>query len=272
MALLAVVLLWQRGWGAVQRNRAFVTLNHRPTLFETVGGRDEELAMVEQQLLASPQEEGTQRMLALVQRAKGEQPAHNLAAEELVWWGQQREQAGELAAARYLYQWAVEVEPAWSDGWYYLGNSYETEKEWAAAEASYRQAIVNGRFSTVGIEATTHYRLGEVLLWQVDDAAAAVPFYQKAVALMPADHWARLRLGYALYWSGGDAGAAEREILAAIEQWPNERYLKWPYFYLGDLYRDAGRIEEAATAYERVLALDPTDEQVQERLAALGGR
>jgi tetratricopeptide (TPR) repeat protein len=270
------LLLW-RSWGPLQRNQALLTLNQLPTLWATIEGADQErLAAAESQLLASlagqRADVATQRLLAVVQRAQGRQPAAGVSAGELLWWGRQQELAGDREAAYYLYRWATEAEPALADGWYYLGKLYHEDEAWAAAEEQYRQALAAGRSaSEASVEAAAHYRLAELLLWQGDDPAAAVPHYQAALSLTPADHWARLRLGYALYWSTGDIGAAEREILAAIEQWPDEKYLKWPYFYLAELYQDAGRFREAAAAYEQVLALDPADERVRERLALLGG-
>jgi tetratricopeptide (TPR) repeat protein len=268
-----LLLLW-RSWGPLQRNLALVTLNHLPTLWATATGREQErLATAERQLVASlqgrPATPAMQRLLAVVRRAQGQRPVAGVTGEELVWWGRQQEVGGDREAARYLYQWATEVEPRLADGWYYLGALYHQQEAWATAEGHYRQALAAGRFSDATVEAAAHYRLAELLLWQANEPAAAVPHYQAALVLTPADHWARLRLGYALYWSTGDMGAAEREILAAIAQWSDEKYLKWPYFYLAELYQDAGRLTEAMAAYEQVLALDPADERVRERLARL---
>lgn len=268
-----LLLLWRSG-GPLQRNCALLTLNHLPTLWATLDGADrEQLAVAERQLLASlrgrPATSSIQRLLAVVERAQGKRPTTGVTAEELLWWGRQQEQSGNHAAALYLYQWAMEVEPTLADGWYYLGNLSQIEEAWAAAAAHYRQALAIGHFSDPTIEAAAHYRLAELLLWQAGDPAAAVPHYQATLTLTPADHWGRLRLGYALYWSTGDVAAAEREILMAIAHWPDEKYLQWPYFYLGELYQHADRLGEAATAYERVLALDPADERVRERLALL---
>ncbi|MBK9051480.1 MAG: tetratricopeptide repeat protein [Chloroflexi bacterium] len=86
---------------------------------------------------------------------------------------------------------------------------------------------------------------------------AAIPYYQATLALTPQDHWARLRLGYALYWGAGDLSAAVTAIQQAITAWPDEKYRQWPYFYLGEVYENAGLVPEAVAAYERALQLDP---------------
>jgi tetratricopeptide (TPR) repeat protein len=142
----------------------------------------------------------------------------------------------------------------------------------AAARERYRQALMVDHFGDAAGRATTHYRLGELLLWHENDPAAAVPHYRASLAARPADHWARLRLGYALYWSGAGVSVAEREILTAIAHWPDEKYLAWPYFYLGEMYENAGMPLNAIAAYEQVINLDPANERVQVRLALLRSR
>ena len=311
-------LLLSLGQGAILRNRAFVALNHLPSLFTTEAD-PAVLAAAEAQLAAAlghqPGRASTRRMLALVQRAQGEQIAQpaSISASDLLGWGRQKQQVGALDESIYLYRWATEVEPDLGDAWYSLGRLYEAKEEWAealdayqraatswtwqavgrsdayvalgdlyrarwpdgqagAAGDSYRQALAIAHFSDARLAAAAHYGLGELLLWREDDPRSATLHYRAALALRPADHWARLRLGYALYWGSGDVAAAETEILAAIDQWPDERHLKWPYYYLGELYEDAGLTPKAMTAYEQVVALDPADERVRRRLAALQDR
>jgi tetratricopeptide (TPR) repeat protein len=311
------LLLW---WGrpAVLRNRVFVALNHLPSLF-TAAADPTVLAAAEAQLTAAlgqqPGRASTRRMLALVQRAQGEeitQPA-TISAVELLDWGRQKQRLGAPDESAYLYRWATEVAPDLGDAWYYLGRLQEAEEAWAealdayqraaasstwrvvgrsdvyvalgdlyrtrwpegrsdAARESYRQALAIAHFSEAHLAAAAHYGLGELLLWREDDPAAAAAHYRAALALTPADHWVRLRLGYALYWGHGDVAAAETEIRAAIDQWPDERSLKWPYYYLGELYEDAGLTAKAVAAYEQALALDPADAHIMARLVAIRGR
>jgi len=321
IALLVAFLvsaLW-RGWGALPGNYAFVTLNQLPSLFAS-DLDPAALARTETQLLTAldyqPERASTWRMLALVRRAQGAKAPTGLTADELLRWGRQKEQGGDLGAAQYLYQWATDVEPDLGDGWYRLGNLYQTQEAlttarqayeraalastWqkvgrsdlyaaqadlllatqpgdsaAAPRDLYHQALAVDQFGDMAARATTHYKLGELLLWREGDPATAVAHYRATLAIAPTDHWARLRLGYALYWSGAgvaNVAAAEREILTAIAQWPDEKHLKWPYFYLGEMYENAGLPLKAIAAYEQVIALDPADERVQARLALLYSR
>jgi tetratricopeptide (TPR) repeat protein len=159
-----------------------------------------------------------------------------------------------------------------SDTYLAWGNLLRTirpETHLEIARDHYEQALALDQFNDTAQQAAAHYQLGELVLWHDDDPAGAISHYQAALELAPADHWARLRLGYALYWSSGDVALAEQEILSAIDHWPGTAHLKWPYFYLGEIYEHAGRTAQAIAAYESLLTLDPTDERVQERLDAL---
>lgn len=304
----AILLLW-RGWGAVQVNRAFIILNHQPSVF-TADQDPLILATAETQLSAALEYLGpataTQRMLAVIQHAQGQSVSTGLTASDLLWWGEQKEKAGEWPAAAYLYQWATYQQPDLGDNWVHLGRAYETQgltdeamgvyltaaaaptwhtfgpsdaylalgnltilTETGLAHDYYEQALELDQFGDAAAKATTHYQLGELLLLHEANPIAAIPHYQATLALAPHDHWARLRLGYALYWGTGDMPAAVITIQQAIQDWPDEKYLQWPYFYLGEIYENAGLATEAVVAYERVLQLDPTHESARQRLTVL---
>lgn len=306
----ALLFLW-RSWGAIQVNRAFVTLNHQPSVFTT----DQDplvLSTIEAQLNTAQQYLGaqasTQRMLAIVQRAQGQNVPAGPTTMDLLWWGEQKEKAGEWYAAAYLYQWATDQQPDLGDSWYHLGRVYEAQglideaitfyqvaaaaSNWYTfgpsdvylalgnltitvkakpdiAQDYYVQALKQDRFSSAAAKADTYYQLGELLLLHYSDPLAAIPHYQATLDLTPQNHWAHLRLGYSLYWGMGDLSAAEMEIKNAIRTWPDEKYLQWPYFYLGEIYQDAGLTTEAITAYEQVLQLNPDHASVLERLIVL---
>jgi len=307
--LAPVILLLWRGWGAVQVNRAFVVLNHQSSVF-TADQDSMILATAEAQLRAALQYLGpataTQRMLAVVQRAQGQRASTGLVASDLLWWGEQKEKAGEWSAAAYLYQWATDQQPDLGDSWVHLGRAYEAQDladeamaayvvaaaaptwhtfgpsdaylalgnltlvtESGLARDYYEQALHVDQFGDAAAKATTHYQLGELLLLHEANPVAAIPHYQATLTLAPRDHWAQLRLGYALYWGTGDLSAAVTAIQRAISVWPDEKYLQWPYFYLGEIYENAGLATEAVTAYERVLQLDPAHELAQQRLTVL---
>jgi tetratricopeptide (TPR) repeat protein len=63
----------------------------------------------------------------------------------------------------------------------------------------------------------------------------------------------------------GDATAAERDLLASIEQKP----ARDTYMMLGDMYRWRGQFKRARDAYEKALALRPEDRLAAARLAQL---
>lgn len=307
--VVPVLLLLGRGWEALQVNRAFVTLNHQPSVFtHEVDGIV--LATVEAQLSAGRQYQvmgsSTQRMLAVVQQAQGQVAPAGITTKELLWWGKQKEKTGDWPAAAYLYQWATEQQPDLGDSWYHLGRVYETQSlldeaitaylnaaaapVWYALGPSdaylalgnltlvtqaslardyYEEALRRDQFGDAAAKAATHYQLGELFLLHEGDPIAAIPYYQTALTLTPNDHWAWLRLGYALYWGTGDLSAAVTAIQQAISIWPDEKHLSWPYFYLGEIYQNAGLAAEAVAAYERVLQLEPTHESAQQRLTVL---
>ncbi len=309
LLLVPTILFFARGWGAMQVNRAFVTLNHQPALFsDNQDGLI--LATVEAQLTAAQSHLGptdsTQRMLAVVQQAQGQNAPVGMTVPDLWWWAAQKEKAGEWAAAAYLYQWATDIQPGLGDSWFYLGRAYETQHrtdearaayliaaaaptwhtfgssdvylalgnltpmtETRVARAYYEQALELDQFGDAAAKAAAHYQLGEILLLHEANPVDALPHYQATLALTPDDHWAQLRMGYALYGATGDWPAAAAAIQNAIDTWPDEKYLSWPYFYLGDIYQDAGLITEAVAAYERVLQLDPAHASAQQRLTVL---
>lgn len=306
---LPLLLLQEPARGAIHSNRAFVSLNHQPLLLSQTADRTVLAAAEAQLLQAAqlrPNPASTQRMLAVVQHAQGASPSSTIATEDLIWWGLQKEKEGDLLAAEYFYQWVTEQQSELGDGWYYLGQVYAAQNlnpravnaylqaaaapTWEERGASdaylalgnlyassepglardyYEQALNRDQFGSTAAKAAAHYQLAETLLLNETNPAAALPHYQAALTLTPGDHWARLRLGYALYWGKGDLAAAEKEIQAAVEAWPDEKYLQWPYFYLGEIYEDAGMVQEAITAYEQVLRLDPAETRVQERLVTL---
>jgi tetratricopeptide (TPR) repeat protein len=284
LALGVGIALLLSAWPAIQVNRAFLVVNRWPSLFAP-DSDPTVLIQIESQLSARPDQASATRILSVVRRLNGK-PA-SLPAEELIHWGRQQQKLGNNDAAHFLFAWATEEDPGNGDAWLFLaqaisagGSSAEngrlardagrwTMDEDGAAYQAVQTALATGRFSTAELQAAAHYQAGEWLWFHEGNLLAALPYYQSAVALNPADHWAGLRLGVAIYWGQGDLERATAEIERVIAGWQDERYLQWPYFYLGEILADAGRIDEAITAYERVLALDPAESRVAARLADL---
>ncbi|MBK9051479.1 MAG: hypothetical protein IPL78_11345 [Chloroflexi bacterium] len=138
-----ILLLW-RGWGAIQVNRAFVTLNHLPALFSN-DQDDLLLATVEAQLQVAQYHLGPaisiQRMLAVVQRAQGQIAPVGMTVSDLWGWGEQKVKAGDWPAAAYLYQWATDQQPDLGDSWVYLGGAYEAQDMPDEARTAYQIAL-----------------------------------------------------------------------------------------------------------------------------------
>jgi tetratricopeptide (TPR) repeat protein len=134
----------------------------------------------------------------------------------------------------------------------------------------YDQALLADDFSSSELKAEAFYKRGEVYGWQGRDPRESITDFQQALSLNSRHHWARLRLGNAIYWTSKDVDAAVSEIEAAIKVWPRDSiYRKWPYLFLGEIYRDAGENASAVAAYEEALRHDPADEEVREILALL---
>lgn len=133
----------------------------------------------------------------------------------------------------------------------------------------YDVALEIDSFSSDELKAQAFYKRGEVYGLLGRTLSEVIAQYRQALTLRPNHRWARLRLGYALYWKDGELGVAKAEIERALAIWPNNAYRKWPYRYLGDIYRDAGLVDKAVDAYQEALRIDPNDTRVKEILASL---
>ncbi|RLC82177.1 MAG: hypothetical protein DRJ03_05160 [Chloroflexi bacterium] len=159
-----------------------------------------------------------------------------------------------------------------SSAYYRVGVIYQWKLEPQQAEkalAAYGAAIEADDFSSDWEAADCHYKRGEIYGWQGRNPRESIWEYQQAVTLNSKHHWAHLRLGHALYQASGDIVLAEKKIKQAIAVWPDDEHQKWPYWFLGDIYRETGMIDQAIVAYQKVLRLDPSDEQARDILTTL---
>lgn len=168
--------------------------------------------------------------------------------------------------------------PRQSDVYYQRGVVYQWGpdgiKDLSLALQNYEQALQLNQFSAQTFEAESWYKIGEISGWQGVDAAILADLFAKTLAIEPGHNWARLRYGYALYWSTGEVAPAEVEIKRVISAWERSQNpaLKWGYRYLGDIYMDQQDWEKAKLSYLRVLELDPTDQYVQAKIGQLNER
>jgi tetratricopeptide (TPR) repeat protein len=159
-----------------------------------------------------------------------------------------------------------------SSPYYQLGVIYQrrlTSPQFDKALAAYNTAAALDDFGTDLEAAGSYYNRGVIYDRQGRDPRDSIREYRQAVALNPRHKWAYLRLGHALYQAYKDVSLAEWEIERALALWPDDRSRKWPYRFLGNIYRDAGMNENAIVAYEEALRLDANDEQVKKLLAQL---
>jgi len=221
--------------------------------------------------------------------------------------GEKAREAKRYEEALTWYERAAWVEPGWGDPWYYAGLTYEALEQWEEARGAYERAIETGaftgvgwsspyyrlgviyqwrleprqtdaaltayetalevnRFSTVREAADCHYKRGEVLWWTGGDPGEYIAEYRQAIELNPQHAFAHIMLGVAYYIRYKDVAMAEAEIRQGLELSPEN---EWAYLHLGDIYRQAGRTDEAAAMYERALEIAPKSEAARERLQAL---
>jgi tetratricopeptide (TPR) repeat protein len=93
----------------------------------------------------------------------------------------------------------------------------------------------------------------------------AVAAFREALALDASLRLARINLPIALFYAG-QLDAARSEALAARDKYPDAPQ---PFYLLGLMARSENRVDEAAAAFRRVLALDPDDVGAKVNLAQI---
>jgi len=139
-----------------------------------------------------------------------------------------------------------------------VGDLYKAEGQFDQALQWYRQAAVVDPLAVLPAIAE-----GEVLL-AVGDAAQAASFLQQALNQHPDTAHLYYLLVLARSRSGDLEGAvsAAEQAVALDDDTGNAAY----WTVLGQIYEEAGRLNEAASAYQEALALDPNREDAQEGL------
>lgn len=209
-----------------------------------------------------------------------------------------------LAEALYWFRLLVQMEPDWTDGWYYLALAFEKIGDWDRALENYSQATGTSLSYEVH-SSTPHYRIGriyqwtkkppqlknavaayeaglmkndfttpeeafltrysriEALWWTERDSASVIKELEQIVREDPTFAAAHTLLGIVYYVCCDDVTLAEKEMLEAIRLAPNSASA---HFWLGDLYQNAHRVQEAIEAYEKALFLDPEYRDAAARL------
>jgi tetratricopeptide (TPR) repeat protein len=232
----------------------------------------------------------------------------NLPTDVLMMWGDLAKEHGRWDAAVTWYERAAALSPNDSVPWYEAARVHEQQQAWEQALVAYQEAAKRDMWGALSIrsgdvysrmamiyysrldpprfdealaaseaaiqrddffapwsEGHAHYLRGRIL-WQENQPEAALEEFQKAVRAYDDHVEAHYWLGMAYYVLRRDTTRAETEMRIALALRPDN---KWPYIYLGKVYSETNRIEDAIESYRRALAIDPHDTAVQERLAEL---
>jgi tetratricopeptide (TPR) repeat protein len=231
-----------------------------------------------------------------------------MTADDLDNAGEQARAAKRYDEALAWYKRAIRLDPDLGDPWHYIGLLYEVQKQWSEALDAYQQAGAEPRFNEVhrsspyyqagilyyrrldppqvddalaaldtalaegdfgrGEAADCHYWRGVVLRAQHASADEIISEFEEAVSLDPKHADAHFELGMSLYNYAHDANAAEAQLLKAMEL---DRRNKMIYYWLGGIYEDEGRLEDARAMYKQALNIDPDLNAARRHLEALDG-
>jgi tetratricopeptide (TPR) repeat protein len=238
------------------------------TAWQTAGGMADELIQRGEQARGAKRYE---EALAWYKRATILNPG---LGDPWYYAGLVHEELEQWEEALRAYEQAIEVGAfehvvGQSSPYYRLGIMYQRRLDTPQldkAVVAYNAAIAVNDFSTDWEAADTYYKRGTIYSQQGRDPHDAIQDYRQAIALNPRHKWAHLKLGYALYQAHKDVSLVEQEIEDALSLWPDDESRKWPYRFLGDVYRDAGLIEKAIAAYQEAVRLDSSDEYVKDSL------
>ncbi len=155
-----------------------------------------------------------------------------------------------------------------SDLYYRLANAVSRLPEpisWSDVLFAAARATSLGNFNSAYNSVQVHYVMGLALL-ELGRTREAQSAFAQVVGARPDDYWSNVQLGR-LAWSLDDnAPLAERYLRAAISHNPA---IKAAYRDLAELLFESGQLEDAITTYELLLALDPNDPAVREKLDAI---
>jgi len=168
--------------------------------------------------------------------------------------------------ARDYYTRALKLIPKpTKDNWtlfYSRGVCNERMKDWAAAEADFKEALVLSPDESLVLN-----YLGYSWVDQGQNLKQAMDYIRKAVKLKPDDGYYVDSLGWA-YYRLGNLSAAVENLERAVELKPDDPIIN---DHLGDAYWKVGRTLEAKYQWQQALTLKPEDEQavtLKEKIAS----
>ena len=147
------------------------------------------------------------------------------------------------------YKKAVEVAPLQAGTHYHLGNAYWSLNMWDAAAEQFRAELTNDPSNCMA-----QWKLGNIILEQHGDSAAALAETQKALDMCPDLREARVDRARALIKLERHAEAV-RDLEAAVKADPGESST---HFLLSQAYRALGRTQEAQAEMKVFSRLEET--------------
>lgn len=317
VVLLALVGVWlvlgNNHWqGAWARNRGFLAFNS----LRAPGGSDRPdtaqhaVSLLDRAIQLAPASMSSWRALGYAHLATGDAEAAIAAwqqwpdmATELIGNGDQALANGGTGEALLWYQRATAVAPQDPAGWLALGQAYEDQGDWLAAEQTYNAGIT-AQMAASAANSDLYYRLARIyasLPQPTDDAAVLAAadralqidrfvhdwsriqsHYLRGVALdhlgrkeeamaefrltanqVSDPYWPLVHLGRLSWQVEGNAAGAERYLRAALQADDSD---KWAYLALAEVYWNTDRRAEAAELYRAVLRLDAHDPTAMARL------
>jgi tetratricopeptide (TPR) repeat protein len=226
-------------------------------------------------------------------------------AEPAYYMGLAYRDQGQLDQALAAFLRASQIAPDYRDAWYALGRAYVARQEgrqalealrrgleaqtgragrsnllyWMGhvqqyvltprdlegAAAAYEQALALDDYPVEPGQKVETYHQSGVLFAMQKRWEQAIPEYRRALAENSKHYAAHLSLAQAL-WQVGQHEEAIAEARVALEIDPDR---KNAYRMLGNFYAAERNVAEALAMYERVLEIDPQDEQVRKLLEAL---
>jgi tetratricopeptide (TPR) repeat protein len=129
--------------------------------------------------------------------------------------------------------------------------------------AELQEGLARQRLEKYPDDFTANYDIGERLLTK-GDAAAAIPYFEKATKANPASAVAATELGIALF-TAGKLAEAEEEFRAALVL---DATFTDARFDLASVHAARAEWDDAVTEFQRVLAVRPDDTKTREHLGA----
>lgn len=167
--------------------------------------------------------------------------------------------SGDNALAAQLWQHAVEISPAYAQGWFNLGLWHEKHQRLAEAETHYQQAVL---FDPANLEALL--LLSELLMGRNENSQAE-PHLRKALELVPEHPQANNSLGLILA-SRRQFAEAEQCYLKVLETEPDNPQALTNY---GLLLEQLQRPLQAEECHRKALAGGPDSTEILSNLANL---